>query len=64
MEFGSEVEAMRSAWKTNGFPAAKALITDRLFDGLPFVGGSLEKDRAILPGRAPNGYLAVCFILL
>ena len=35
MGFGSEVEAMRSAWQSGGFHAARALITDRLFDGLP-----------------------------
>jgi alkanesulfonate monooxygenase SsuD/methylene tetrahydromethanopterin reductase-like flavin-dependent oxidoreductase (luciferase family) len=40
MGFGSEVEAMRSAWEQSGFHAAKALITDRLFDGLPFVAAT------------------------
>jgi alkanesulfonate monooxygenase SsuD/methylene tetrahydromethanopterin reductase-like flavin-dependent oxidoreductase (luciferase family) len=37
MGFGAEVEAMRSAWQTGGFHAARALITDRLFEGLPLI---------------------------
>ncbi len=37
MGFGTEVEAMRSAWKERGFHAARALVTDRLFEGLPLV---------------------------
>lgn len=37
MGFGPEVEAMRSAWRSGGFHAARALITDRLFKGLPLV---------------------------
>ena len=37
MGFGSEVEAMRSAWQAGGFHAARGLITDRLFEGLPLV---------------------------
>lgn len=35
MGFKDEVEAMRSAWQSGGFHAARALITDRLFEGLP-----------------------------
>ena len=35
MGFGAEVEAMRSAWQSGGFHAARALVTDRLFEGLP-----------------------------
>ncbi|MGH7770502.1 MAG: LLM class flavin-dependent oxidoreductase [Candidatus Binatia bacterium] len=35
MGFGAEVEAMRGAWQSGGFHEARALITDRLFDGLP-----------------------------
>jgi alkanesulfonate monooxygenase SsuD/methylene tetrahydromethanopterin reductase-like flavin-dependent oxidoreductase (luciferase family) len=35
MGFGAEVEAMRQAWKTGGFHAARKLITDRLFEALP-----------------------------
>ena len=46
MGFGSEVEAMRSAWQRDSFEAAKALISDRLFDGLPFVAAtSVEEVR-------------------
>jgi alkanesulfonate monooxygenase SsuD/methylene tetrahydromethanopterin reductase-like flavin-dependent oxidoreductase (luciferase family) len=37
MGFGMEVEAMYSAWKTGGFHAARALISDRMFEGLPLV---------------------------
>ncbi len=37
MGFGAEVEAMRSAWKSGGFHAARALVTDRLFEGLPLM---------------------------
>ena len=40
MGFGSEVESMRAAWAKSGFHAAKALITDRLFEGLPFVAAT------------------------
>src|SRR6185369_14027743 len=35
MGFQEEVEAMRGAWKNGGFHAARALITDRLFNSLP-----------------------------
>lgn len=37
MGFGPEVEAMRSAWQSGGFHAARALVTDRLFEGVPLV---------------------------
>ncbi len=37
MGFGAEVEGMRTAWKRSGFQAARAAITDRLFNGLPLV---------------------------
>lgn len=37
MGFGAEVEAMRAAWKEGGFHAARALVSDRLFAGLPLV---------------------------
>jgi alkanesulfonate monooxygenase SsuD/methylene tetrahydromethanopterin reductase-like flavin-dependent oxidoreductase (luciferase family) len=40
MGFGTEVEAMRSAWQIGGFRAARALITDRLFEGLPLVAAT------------------------
>jgi 5,10-methylenetetrahydromethanopterin reductase len=35
MGFAEEVEAMRAAWKSGGFHAARKCVTDRLFDGLP-----------------------------
>jgi alkanesulfonate monooxygenase SsuD/methylene tetrahydromethanopterin reductase-like flavin-dependent oxidoreductase (luciferase family) len=37
MGFGAEVEAMRAAWRSGGFHAARALVSDRLFAGLPLV---------------------------
>lgn len=40
MGFGAEVEAMRAAWQTGGFHAARALVTDRLFEGLPLVAAT------------------------
>lgn len=40
MGFAAEVEAMRAAWKSGGFHAARKLITDRLFDGLPLVAAT------------------------
>jgi alkanesulfonate monooxygenase SsuD/methylene tetrahydromethanopterin reductase-like flavin-dependent oxidoreductase (luciferase family) len=40
MGFGDEVEDMRAAWKAGGFHAARKLITDRLFKGLPLVAAT------------------------
>lgn len=40
MGFAAEVEAMRAAWQKSGFHAARALITDRLSEGLPLVAGN------------------------
>ncbi len=37
MGFAKEVEAMYSAWKSGGFDAARALVTERMFDGLPLI---------------------------
>jgi len=37
MGFAEEVEAMVAAWKSGGFHAARALITDRMFAGLPLI---------------------------
>lgn len=46
MGFATEVESMRSAWKSSGFHAARALITDRLFNGLPLIAAtSVEEVR-------------------
>ena len=40
MGFGEEIEAMRAAWKSGGFHAARRLITDRLFEGLPMAAAT------------------------
>jgi alkanesulfonate monooxygenase SsuD/methylene tetrahydromethanopterin reductase-like flavin-dependent oxidoreductase (luciferase family) len=40
MGFGAEVEAMRSAWKSGGFHAARQLITDEMFRSLPFIAAT------------------------
>jgi alkanesulfonate monooxygenase SsuD/methylene tetrahydromethanopterin reductase-like flavin-dependent oxidoreductase (luciferase family) len=49
MGFAGEVEAMRSAWQRSGFHAAQALITDRLFQGVPLVAAtSVEEVRGKL----------------
>lgn len=46
MGFAAEVEAMRSAWQAGGFHAARALITDSLFEGLPLIAAtSVEEVR-------------------
>ena len=44
MGFGAEVEAMRAAWKSGGFHAARKCITDRLFDGLPLIAATSADD--------------------
>ena len=40
MGFAEEVEAMRAAWKTGGFHAARGLVTDRMFSSLPLVAAT------------------------
>jgi 5,10-methylenetetrahydromethanopterin reductase len=40
MGFASEVEAMRAAWKSGGFHAARKLITDEMFRSLPMVAAT------------------------
>jgi len=40
MGFGPEVEDLRSAWRASGFQAARAKVTDRLFEGLPMVAAT------------------------
>jgi 5,10-methylenetetrahydromethanopterin reductase len=40
MGFGAEVEAMRAAWKSGGFHAARKLVTDRMFGSLPLVAAT------------------------
>ena len=56
MGFGAEVEAMRAAWRSGGFHAARALITDRLFKGLPLVAAtSVEEIREKIKPYAEAG---------
>jgi alkanesulfonate monooxygenase SsuD/methylene tetrahydromethanopterin reductase-like flavin-dependent oxidoreductase (luciferase family) len=40
MGFGAEVDAMYAAWKSAGFHAARKLISDSLFQGLPFIAAT------------------------
>lgn len=40
MGFAAEVEAMRAAWQTGGFHAARKLISDRMFRSLPMVAAT------------------------
>lgn len=40
MGFAAEVEAMRAAWKSGGFHAARKLITDEMFRALPMVAAT------------------------
>src|SRR5262245_41457006 len=40
MGFAQEVEAMRAAWKSDGFHAARKLITDEMFHSLPMVAAT------------------------
>jgi hypothetical protein len=44
MGFAPEVEAMRAAWKSDGFHAARSLITDRLFQDLPLVAATSAEE--------------------
>ena len=57
MGFAEEVEAMRAAWKTGGFHAARALISDRMFNSLPLVAATsapevVEQIRAYIEAGA------------
>lgn len=44
MGFAAEVEAMRSAWKAQGFHAARRLITDRMFASLPLIAATSAEE--------------------
>ena len=44
MGFGVEIESMRAAWKSGGFHAARKLISDRLFKGLPLVAATTVEE--------------------
>jgi alkanesulfonate monooxygenase SsuD/methylene tetrahydromethanopterin reductase-like flavin-dependent oxidoreductase (luciferase family) len=54
MGFAAEVEEMRTAWKSGGFHAARKLVSDRLFAGLPLVAATsaAEVVEQIKPYRA------------
>lgn len=56
MGFGDEVNAMRAAWQASGFHAARALISDRLFQGVPMVAAtSVEEIRERVQPYAEAG---------
>jgi alkanesulfonate monooxygenase SsuD/methylene tetrahydromethanopterin reductase-like flavin-dependent oxidoreductase (luciferase family) len=40
MGFAAEVEAMYAAWKSGGFHAARELVSESLFRGLPFIAAT------------------------
>lgn len=40
MGFAGEVDAMRGAWKSGGFHAARKLVSDRMFASLPLVAAT------------------------
>jgi alkanesulfonate monooxygenase SsuD/methylene tetrahydromethanopterin reductase-like flavin-dependent oxidoreductase (luciferase family) len=40
MGFGAEVEAMRAAWKSGGFYAARKLVTDEMIRSLPLIAAT------------------------
>ncbi len=40
MGFGAEVEAMRGAWKSGGFHAARKLVSDEMFRSLPLIAAT------------------------
>jgi len=40
MGFAAEVDAMRTAWRTGGFHAARKLISDQMFASLPMVAAT------------------------
>jgi len=44
MGFGVEIESMRAAWKSGGFHAARKLVGDRLFKGLPLVAATTVEE--------------------
>ena len=44
MGFATEVEAMRAAWKSEGFHAARRLISERMFAALPLVAATSARE--------------------
>jgi hypothetical protein len=56
MGFAAEIEAMREAWGASGFEAARSLITDRLFDGVPVIAAtSVDEVRRRIRAYADAG---------
>ena len=61
MGFAEEVDAMRAAWKASGFHAARALISDRLFDSVPMIPAtSVEEVRERLQPYIDAGATRIC----
>ena len=61
MGFAEEVDAMRAAWKTGGFHAARALISDRLFNSVPMIPAtSVEEVRERLQPYIDAGATRIC----
>lgn len=44
MGFATDVEAMRAAWKSGGFHAARKCVTTRLFEGLPLLAATSARE--------------------
>ncbi len=44
MGFAAEVEAMRAAWRSGGFHAARKLITEQMFSALPMVAATSARE--------------------
>jgi alkanesulfonate monooxygenase SsuD/methylene tetrahydromethanopterin reductase-like flavin-dependent oxidoreductase (luciferase family) len=44
MGFSAEVEAMRAAWKSGGFHAARRLVSERMFTSLPLVAATSAEE--------------------
>jgi alkanesulfonate monooxygenase SsuD/methylene tetrahydromethanopterin reductase-like flavin-dependent oxidoreductase (luciferase family) len=62
MGFAGEVEAMYAAWKSGGFHAARKLVSDSLFQGLPFIAATSVGE--ILERLKPYGDAGVTRIIL
>jgi hypothetical protein len=62
MGFGAEVQAMREAWKSGGFHAARKLITERMFAGLPLVAATSA--RAVVEQIQPYAEAGATRIIL
>jgi alkanesulfonate monooxygenase SsuD/methylene tetrahydromethanopterin reductase-like flavin-dependent oxidoreductase (luciferase family) len=62
MGFAAEVQAMREAWKSGGFHAARKLITERMFAGLPLVAAT--SGRAVVEQIRPYAEAGATRIIL